>query len=154
VVPVVLLAACGTRERPWSVRLDGVGPYRFGMTVTDSAVVREGCRYWHPSDAPRGVGFMVEGGRLVRVDVDSGGVLSEKNIGVGSREAEVRAAYGSALTIQPHKYQWGAGWRYLIYRPRAGGDSLRALVFESDGQRVRTIRAGLEPQVEYVERCG
>ena len=72
--------------------------------------------------------------------------------GVGSTEAEIRAAYGQHLTIQLHKYQWEAGWRSFIYIPPA--DSLNAIVFETDGQTVRTYRVGRRPQVEYVERCG
>jgi len=66
----------------------------------------------------------------------------------------IRNAYGNALTIQLHKYQWEAGWRYFIYLPTNAGDSLHAIVFETDGHRVRTYHVGLRPQVEYVERCG
>ena len=124
------------------------------MTVDDSGAGGQGCRYWRPGDAPPGVSFMVQGRRLVRVDVDSAGILTEKGVGIGSPESAVRAAYGTGLIDRAHKYQWEAGWRYLIYRSPGESDTLRAVVFESDGQKIRTLRAGLEPQVEYVERCG
>jgi hypothetical protein len=95
---------------------------------------------------------MVENGQVVRADIDSGGVPTAEGIGVGSTEAAIRSAYGTHLTIQLHKYQWEAGWRYFLYLPP--GDSVNAIVFETDGQGVRTYRVGRRPQVEYVERCG
>ena len=61
-----------------------------------------------------------------------------------------RAAGDSATTIPATG--WEAGWRSFIYIPPA--DSLNAIVFETDGQTVRTYRVGRRPQVEDVERCG
>jgi len=160
---LALTAACRARESSssWQVAPDHVGPVRFGMPVADAqraagdsatTISSEGCAYWRPRGAPRGVSVMIENGVAVRADIDSTGPKTAEGIGVGSTEAAIRAAYGQHLTIQLHKYQWEAGWRYFIYIPPA--DSLNAIVFETDGQKVRTYRVGRRPQVEYVERCG
>ena len=140
---------------------DSVGAVRFGMSVAaaqlvlkDSSAVPAGaCTYWRPSAAPRGVSFMVENGTVVRADVDSAGTArTAEGVGVGSTEAEITRAYGQHVTIQLHKYQWEAGWRYFRYLPP--GDSLNAILFETDGKTVRSYRVGRRPQVEYAERCG
>src|SRR6185312_8870669 len=135
------------------------GPVHFGMSAADAmravgdsaATPTTGCTYWRPA-APRGVSFMIENGVVVRADVDSAGPQTAEGIGIGSAEAAIRSAYGQHLTIQLHKYQWEAGWRYFIYLPP--GDSLNAVVFETDGHNVRSYRVGHRPQVEYAERCG
>ena len=158
---LVLAVACRAREAGWGIAPDHVGPVRFGMSVADAqraagdsatTISSEGCAYWRPRGAPRGVSVMIENGVAVRADIDSTGPKTAEGIGIGSTEAAIRAAYGQHLTIQLHKYQWEAGWRYFIYIPPA--DSLNAIVFETDGQKVRTYRVGRRPQVEYVERCG
>ena len=158
----IILTACGRRgDSAWTMRADSVGGVRFGMSIAaaqlvlkDTAAAPSGeCTYWRPASAPRGVSFMVENGTVVRADVDSAGAArTAEGIGVGSTEAEITAAYGQHVTIQLHKYQWEAGWRYFRYLPP--GDSLNAILFETDGNVVRSYRVGRRPQVEYAERCG
>ena len=96
--------------------------------------------------------FMIENGVVVRADIDSAGPETAEGIGIGSPEDAIRAAYGQHITIQLHKYQWEAGWRYFIYLPPQ--DSANAIVFETDGKTVQNYRVGRRPQVQYVERCG
>jgi len=163
---VALAAACRAPRSSWEIRADHAGPVRFGMSLGDAqralgggdstgaAFPSTGCAYWHPRSAPPGLSVMIEDGVAVRADVDSAGLPTGEGVGVGSTEAAIRRAYGQHLTIQLHKYQWEAGWRYFIYLPTAAGDSLNAIVFETDGERVRTYRVGRRPQVEYAERCG
>ncbi|HXM39281.1 MAG TPA: hypothetical protein VN908_11565 [Gemmatimonadales bacterium] len=130
---------------------------RFGTApaaARGDSLPRVSCAYWRPPGAPPGLNVMIENGVAVRADIDSAGLPTAEGIGVGSTETAIRSAYGNHLTIQLHKYQWEAGWRYFMYLPTAAGDSLNAIVFETDGQRVRTYRVGRRPQVEYAERCG
>jgi hypothetical protein len=146
---------------PWTIRLDGVGPVRFGMTLANArAALRDSlivappsgeCGFTVPRGAPAGVRFMVEQGKIVRVDVDSAGVRTAAGAEVGMSEADVRARYPIGLRVQPHKYD--PKGRYLVLQGTVPADSARRLIFETDGQRVVRYRAGISPAVEYVEGC-
>ena len=158
-VMAVSLAACAGRDRPvpaadsatagsgWAVGLRAAGPVRFGVTPAPG----DGCHYTVPAGAPSGLRFMAESGRIVRVDVDSAGPATDRGARVGMTEAEVHRLYPDGLRTMPHKYD-PAG-HYLVFTP-PGADSGFRVVFETDGRRVTTWRAGAEPAVEYVERCG
>ena len=105
----------------------------------------------HCPKCPAGVSFMVENGTIVRVDVDSAGVLTTQCIRVGVPVAQVEAGFRGQLQVQPHPYLWEQGWNQLI---AYSTDSSHAILFETDSQYVRRYRAGLWPQVGYKERCG
>jgi hypothetical protein len=147
---------------PWTIRLDGVGPIRFGMALAaaqaaldDSLIVAPPggkCGFTVPRGAPAGVRFMVEQGKVARVDVDSSGVRTAAGVEVGMAEADVPSRYPVGLRVQPHKYD--PKGRYLVVQGTAPADSARRLIFETDGQRVVRYRAGITPAVEYVEGCG
>jgi hypothetical protein len=155
-IALSLVTACRARAPSWEIRADHAGPVRFGMSRAElgagDSVPAKGCTYWRPPHAPPGLTVMFEDGIAVRADIDSAGPATPEGVGVGSTEDAIRSAYGTHLTIRLHKYQWEAGWRYFLYLPPA--DSLNAIVFETDGHRVRTYRVGRRPQVEYAERCG
>jgi hypothetical protein len=146
---------------PWTIRLDGVGPVRFGMALADArAALRDSlivappggeCGFSVPRGAPTGVRFMVEQGKIVRVDVDSSGVRTAAGAEVGMSEADVRDRYPVGLRVLPHKYD--PKGRYLVLQGTVPADSARRLIFETDGQRVVRYRAGITPAVEYVEGC-
>lgn len=140
------------------LRNDGIGPIKVGMTVgqaRDAAGVTitapddeldNGCGY---SMVPslRGVSFMVIDGVIRRVDVDSG-TSTEAGARVGMTPAQVRKIYGSRLTSEPHEYQSDSGGEYL--KVRSGGYEL---LFETDGQKVTTMRSGFADAVDLVEGC-
>ena len=151
-------AATSTAARPaWAVTLEAAGPVRFGMTAREAsaavggtpAPADSGCGYWLPQGAPAGLRIMMENGIAVRADVDSSGVTTIGDLGVGSPVESVVVALGPSLQVAPHKYQWELGWRYLTF----SDDSTHRLVFEVDSHVVRAWRAGLLPAVEYVEGC-
>ena len=149
--------AAVTSAPGWAVTLEAAGPVRFGMTAVEasaavggaSASADSGCFYWRPQGAPAGLRIMMENGIAVRADVDSAGITTIGDLGVGSPVESVVVAFGPSLQVSPHKYQWELGWRYLVF----SDDSTHRLVFEVDSHVVRTWRAGLVPAVEYVEGC-
>jgi len=179
-LPLLLVLACGRKAsvppgagdsaapappeaeaEPWTIRVDGVGPIRFGMALADARaalgdsliVTPPGgeCGFTAPRGAPAGVRFMVEQGKIVRVDVDSSGVRTAAGAEVGMSEADVRGRYPVGLQVQPHKYD--PKGRYLVLQGTQPADSARRLIFETDGQRVVRYRAGITPAVQYVEGC-
>lgn len=146
----------------WSVGLRHAGAIRYGMSIVEvraatgdslaGAPAGDACGYVVPRGAPVGLGAMVEQGRIVRVDVDSAGVPTDRGAVVGMPEADVRRLYPDAET-SPHKYDTAG--RYLTVVPTSPADSGHRIIFElgADGRVIR-YRAGLRPAVEYVERCG
>ncbi len=121
------------------------GPLQ-GQATTDG-----GCYYLTPS-APGGAGvnFMIEGGEFVRYDVHTAGETAPGGGRVGMTLGELQALYPQADAPLPHKYVEG-GHYVRVPAPDGGG---QALVFELDaGGTVPAWRAGLSPQVDYVEGC-
>jgi len=108
------------------------------------------CHYVQWRGGPSGVRVMVEGGRIARVDIDSGGVHTAAGAGIGSAEDEIQRLYRGQVAVTPQKY---ANGHYLTVTPDPT-DSAYAIVFETTDGRVTRYRAGRRPQVEYVEGCG
>ena len=151
----------------------GYGPLKIGMTQAevDAAVgpppanaaeaEPSECRYYHPPRAPEGLLVMVENGVLTRLTATKGStVKTEDGIGVGYDGEQLKARYGGAATVTPHKYQ-GAPSAYVTLwpgKPQLQGayvtdPTARGLVFEigHDG-KVAFIHAG-GPSIQYVEGC-
>lgn len=143
---------------PWAVSAHGAGPLQIGMRIpdlmpylaenTDTTGVGGGCRFVVVADAPDSVGFMVESGRLARIDVRGGPTPTVEGARIGDAESRIDELY-PGLRRMPHKYTDG---NYLVVIPVAA-DTLYRYVFETDGERVTRYRAGLYPQVEWVEGC-
>lgn len=144
----------------WVVRPTGAGSVTIGMTLselaahmraaTDTANLNDNCDYVTVAGAPDSVLFMVEQGRLVRVDVTGGSTATAEGAKVGDEASRIIQLYPQARRT-PHKYTDGF---YLTVLPGAPRDTLHRYVFETDGQRVTRYRAGIFPPVEYVEGCG
>lgn len=108
------------------------------------------CTYVGGSALPAGVQVMVADSTVARIDVREPGVRTREGIEVGDTEAAVLARYGDRGAVTPHKYG-GPAWHYVTVTPP--GDTLHRIVFETDGQVVRTYRVGRRPEVEWVEGC-
>lgn len=148
-----------------TVGFEGIGPLRVGMTPdqakaalggdfqplgTSAGTEPGGCRYARSGALPAGVRVMLEGDRVVRVEVDSGtAAATAEGARIGDTESRVKQLY-PGVQVQPHKYTDG---HYLVVTPSAPADSAKRIVFETDGQKVLRFRAGQRPQVEYVEGC-
>ena len=147
------------QQAAWTVSAAGYGPIRVGWTVAElNAALNENvrpaykasdeCDYIHPARLPVRVNLMVVKDTVVRVDVDTTGVLTEKGAGVGDSEERISELYGQ-VTVQFHKYR--PGGRNLIVTDPA--DSMLRIIFETDSGRVVRYRAGRRPPVDYVEGC-
>jgi hypothetical protein len=158
------LAACGSQSGPPAVTGDGFGKMRFQMTVTEAeaalghklvpfvegAVEDEACRYYKTDGALPNMAFMTADGVVVRLDVQPGSdQATDTGAKIGDSEAHVLELYKGRVEVQPHKYTGPEG-HYLVVK---GGDGKVQLVFETDGAKVLNYRAGVEPQVQYVEGC-
>ena len=148
------------RDRSLVVTHDGFGPVKVGMTLPQASkalgvrVTRgagydgDGCYYAYPERGYEGVAFMVSGPRIVRIDVRSNRYATDRGARVGDSEARIRRLYKGEYKVSRHKY-FEAG-RYIEVEAKGGG---YLLIFETDGRRVTTYRAGRPEQVGYVEGC-
>jgi hypothetical protein len=151
----------------WRLSETGIGPLRVGMSPAEAGTalgaefagdgtaepgVPDACEYARSAALPPGVMVMLVGGRVARVEVDSGATTSAAGVRIGDAEARVRELYrGRELRVQPHKYEAG---QYLIVLPQSPRDTLHRIVFETDSAGVvKRFRGGVIPPVEYVEGC-
>lgn len=157
--PVQPPGGVATPSNAWVVTEHGIGKLTAGMTVAEAKAAVPGfsvpasrdstaCTYGKANSLPAGVFVMVEGGKVARVEVRRGSVATSAGAKIGDSEERIKSLYPSA-TSTPHKYL-PAG-HYLNYAPSGSNDKI---VFETDGKRVTTYRAGMQPQVDYVEGCG
>lgn len=145
----------------WVVTPRGIGKLRAGMTIAEARAVLPGfklrpgadptgCDYAITGGLPAGVTVMVEQGKVARVDVARTNVPTSVGAGVGDSEERIKTLYPNRVAVSPHKYTDG---HYLTVTPAAKADSAYRVIFETDGKKVVHYRAGIRPQVEYVEGC-
>jgi len=150
----------------WTVYLRRAGPIMVGMSLRqvrlalgDQAASMEGnapeaaldeCAYLSSRALPKGIGLMLERGRVVRIDVRQPGIYTASGIGVGSTEADVKRTYSDRISVKPHKYIDG---HYLWFNPTDKEDRALAMVFETDGIHVTSFRTGTAAAVSLVEGC-
>jgi len=156
--------AVGPRPAEGAISYMGFGPAHWGASEEE---VRQswgrdmdgtpnepnGCYYLFPlprADSGYRFGFMLEAGKLSRIDVRVSDIVAPGGGRVGMDEAALRALY-PAMTKEPHKYTKGA----LNLRAMDPKGGTGVLVFETDeaGKAV-AWRVGVPPQVDYVEGCG
>ncbi len=125
-----------------------------GYGLIDDGSYEDSCRIF-TSPRLNHVYAIVENGRIMRLTAfhrpgsGSATIRTDRGIGVGATEAEVRAAY-TPLREQPHHYV-EAPAKDLFF---GGSEREPGLRFEmgNDG-RVTAIHAGLMPVLGYVESC-
>lgn len=154
-------------DTAWAMRFDGMGPIRVGMTFDEARAALGGdlrmgdepaghpegpdrCDYPRSAALPAGVRVMVEGQRVVRVEVDSGSLATAEGARISDTEARIQQLYPQRVTVMPHKYTDG---HYLTVRSATPSDTTHLLIFETDGRVVERFRVGQVPQVQYVEGC-
>jgi hypothetical protein len=146
----------------WTLRLDGIGPVRVGMTIAaverllggtariDRIEPGDECGYADLAVIPEGISFMLSGDIIVRTNIDTAGFLDEAGLGVGSSEADVLARRAGMIRVEPHPYTGPEGHYMIVDIPARPGFRL---IYETDGQRVVTFRAGRLPEVDFIEGC-
>lgn len=95
--------------------------------------------------------FMLDGDRLVRIDVTGGPHRTAAGVRVGDSESQVLAAYGDDVTSEPHPYAIDADSRYLVVDDDARPDY--EIVFSVHDGVVVDYRVGLTPYVGWIEGC-
>jgi hypothetical protein len=145
-----------------SLSEDGLGQIQIGMNLDDAVnmgllnenpAMKPSCDFVFPAvgaGIPDGVSVMIVQGKVARIDVDTGAVTTEDGAKIGDSEDDLRKIYDGDLQSEPHKFI--SGGHYLT----VAGDSTslgKAIVFETDGQRVTSFRAGRLPEVKMVEGC-
>lgn len=152
---------------------DGWGPLQIGMTrdeviaamggpadpdalATDDPAV---CDVFRPARAPEGLVVLLEDGRLGRVSIGGDSTLrTDTGFGLDATPTEIKAAFGSAAFVSPHKY-FERGEDIFVWRggPPAGefvqDPAARGVRFETDDDgKVTQIHVG-GPSIQFVEGC-
>ena len=160
VVLTIATISISLADDTWVVREDGVGPVKVGMNLSQlNAVLHErfsmpyskedqGCFYVKPAKHAH-IAFMIEDGRLVRIDVDKAGISTAEGVQVGDSEARALQVYAPRLKVESSKYG-GPGGHYLTMRSVNGRYGIR---FETEKGKMRTFYAGGFDAIQYVEGC-
>lgn len=118
--------------------------------LTPQDLEEQACDYVQLPGLPPQVSLMVFGDTIVRIDIDSAGVITREGMGVGSAESALLSQYRGHVRVAPHPYS-GPEWHYVVVTPRL--DSTFRMIFETDGKVVRTYRVGLRHAVDLIEGC-
>jgi hypothetical protein len=164
-----MLSAQAMAQANWSVHLRRAGPVRIGMTLAevrrtlgdpeaslyvsnpDDPLGEEGCTYLETPNLPKGVGVMLINRRVARVDISEFGVRTASGGSVGDTEETIIAMYPGRIQVGPHKYD--PQGHYLEFVPKDAADRDYGIIFETDGTRITSFRAGLRDAVAFVEGC-
>jgi hypothetical protein len=140
---------------------DGLGQIQVGMNLDDAVNMgllnenpnmNQRCDFVYPavgSGLPE-VAVMVVGGKIARIDVDTGSVTTEDGIKIGDSEDKVKSVYGDELTVEANPFVDGGHYITVLGDSASAG---KALVFETEGQHVSGFRGGRLPEVKWPGGC-
>lgn len=157
-------AAENRAAAPWRLTLNSLGPIRIGMTVPQASQAlgaklqiaqyhqpNPSCYYVIPRDKRlNGVRLMVTHHKISRIDIENHSFSTISGAKIGMTEKQIKAKY-TPLQIEPHRY--ANNGHYIIYRSKDPLYRPYSLLFETDGNRVTSFRAGYREEVNYVEGC-
>ena len=93
---------------------------------------------------------MMIDGRVASIEIDSCQLKTRSGAKIGDVESVVKKLYPG---IEINKHAYDDNGHYLTFIPKDAVDSEYRLLFESDGKKVTTMRAGRMPEIEWVEGC-
>jgi hypothetical protein len=163
--PNTLLAGTKTSPPLYKLQVDRYGPVVIGMTPAEASakldvpLIPEGlldphdkesqaCHYEYSSGVYQDIGFMVEDGKITRIDIRSNKITTMNNIRIGDSEETVRTVFPGKVLEEIHPYIGKEG-KYLIVETKPG----YAFIFETDRGKITSFRSGKLSSVRYIEGC-
>ena len=146
----------------YQLQIDRLGPVIVGMTP-DEASKKLGtpltmgrppdeddssCHYVYPDGKYDDIGFMVEDGRITRIDIYSKTIAATGAIHIGDDENLVKKNYPGKVKEEVHPYLGNDG-KYFTVEVMPG----YAFIFETERGRIITFRSGKLASVKYIEGC-
>lgn len=152
------LSSCG------DVTTEGYCGIRFGMLAEDvrkifpvqfeGSEVRDGadlspdrCYELFAVPPVTGVSFLVEGGKVGRIDVLTEVIRTAEGFGVATQALAIRTHYGDGLYVETNALE-------PDITDLTATVGATKYVFEIQDGLVRSWRAGIEPTIAYVAHCG
>jgi hypothetical protein len=156
---IVANSGASAGQDRWVIAFNGVGNVKIGMSLSElNTALHErftmptekgdqGCFYVNSAKHPH-ISFMIEDGRMVRVDVDSAGIPTTQGVQVGDSEEQALQVYGPKLKVSESQYD--PEGHYLTIQSERGRNGIR---FETEKGKIKTYYAGRFEAVQYVEGC-
>lgn len=165
-------------SKKWAITFDGIGPIHIGMKLEQSSIplhyqlktedktyefvgkeayeklINNACTYvsFAASEPKKKiVGFMLNHGTIVRMDIVDPTLETTAGIKVGDSVQHVKEVYQyENLEVQPDKYSLdGRATNMLYFSP----DKKRLIIFDTLDNKVINIRVGQTEEAQLVERC-
>jgi hypothetical protein len=92
---------------------------------------------------------MLDGPRIVRIDIGGAQHEAPGGVRVGQSEAEALKRLGGKARVEPHPYTGPEGHYLVVHEEGAP----RGLIVETDGKTVQSWRIGQWEQVQWIEGC-
>jgi hypothetical protein len=153
-------------DYPNGLSMDGIGNVTIGLDVDRVELLlhdklgynqfaHHGCStLTTPMLESTGLSFMIESKKLTRVNVDYFAksplpltIKTDTGIGLGASEEDVLKAYPNAK-VKPD--QADPTWHSIIVE---APDRTKGIVFETNGNTVKSMRAGANPAINYANGC-
>jgi hypothetical protein len=156
---IALLVTSPHAVADWDVEMDGAGPVKIGMSLAEvnqalgeqvmapEMGLERSCFHVNSSSQPS-LDFMIEEGKLTRIDVTARGAQTDKGIAVGAFVAAVTSAYGKDVQTDKHYLDPNAHYLTALSKDKKFG-----IRFEIENDKVTAFYAGTTRAINLVEGC-
>ncbi len=159
-----IIALCASfsiqANEPWFLTSKGYGPVKAGMTIAEAESllkfklntfenkpIDSDCDYVSASGRREGVNYMIQQGKISRIEVFDRAIKTKSGVKVGDSTSKLKEIFGSQLEIEAHKYD-DTGFYYYIWE----GGKRHGVKFEIAADKVIAIYVGDE-SIDWVEGC-